>query len=1097
MGLDRLTEFEEDILKVLEDGKPRKASEIAKALNANKKTVNSALYNGKLNSLCFQDTKYYWHIKNLNSESQKIETKDYDDKLSRLCNYYLNCIGLEGTSSVSAYQESKFDLSYCEMQDSNLDGENNPKAMDFLRNNIKSKDKSLCFGYPILSKTHYSIKNSTHYRILMPIFIIKIIFDESVPHFSNEIILNQEVINCYSTGDNASAIYELLSLENELGLNAAGQESDLDEIVSRLKMIRPNWDWHEEIDFGNYSKGIALEQINEDGIYNKAAIFKYDKENYTVGLESELSELSKISTDRLKGTALYNILYDEYEISSFDDTEEEQQILEVLPLNIEQKDAIHSALTKDITIITGPPGTGKSQVVSDLIINMILANKSVLFSSKNNKAVDVVNTRVNEIGNVPVMVKIGGSVSPSELIRNLQTLIDYHAKDDEDEFYTKLNEYNNITDRYKELENNKSQIIDIRNKTDFAEKEFCEVRERYSKYWDNIDEIDTKKLIKLNSTYIDSSKKSNYDEQNFFTKLLWPLIRKQRANKYQVAYNNLCSYLKEIDAESEFLSDDSSIIIDDTSLFDFSNALDKLQDYKQNLKFLNESEPIESIDLKLFSLSKELSDRAYNLWNAYLRNRASKITRKEKSQMVDYVTTLNLMSGFKGALTGKLSARFKEIQRDAIRFFPCLSITSLSLKDRIPLIPGIFDLLIVDEASQCDIASMLPLLYRAKRVAIIGDKMQLSHISKLTKIQDTKLIEDYGIELKWSYSQWSFYDLGFSNANIENIVDLRDHHRSHNDIIAFSNNEYYDGKLRVATDYSKLIVPSNGEPGIRWIKCDGVIEKPKNGSFINRRECDEILNELQNLIDRGYKGSIGVVTPFRAQADLIRTELTKKTQLYQALMDNSILVDTVHKFQGDERDLMIFSTVVSNNTPDSAIGFLESTGNLFNVAITRARSVLIVVGDESYCASCKVGYLSRFAKYVSSLASKKAKSETSEIKDYGANYPNISSSDVVSDWEVILYEELYRNGIITVPQYPEDKYKLDLALFLGDRKLDIEVDGEAYHRDWNGELCYRDKLRNQRLFELGWDVKRFWVYQIRDQLPMCVDYIKKWIDKNK
>lgn len=61
------------------------------------------------------------------------------------------------------------------------------------------------------------------------------------------------------------------------------------------------------------------------------------------------------------------------------------------------------------------------------------------------------------------------------------------------------------------------------------------------------------------------------------------------------------------------------------------------------------------------------------------------------------------------------------------------------------------------------------------------------------------------------------------------------------------------------------------------------------------------------------------------------------------------------------------------------------------------------------------------------------------------------------------------------------------------KKLDIEVDGEMYHRNWTGELCYRDQLRNQRLFELGWDVKRFWVYQIRDQLPWCIEQIRQWL----
>ena len=75
-----------------------------------------------------------------------------------------------------------------------------------------------------------------------------------------------------------------------------------------------------------------------------------------------------------------------------------------------------------------------------------------------------------------------------------------------------------------------------------------------------------------------------------------------------------------------------------------------------------------------------------------------------------------------------------------------------------------------------------------------------------------------------------------------------------------------------------------------------------------------------------------------------------------------------------------------------------------------------------------------------------------------------------------------------------DKYYLDLALFYKGKKLDIEVDGAMYHQTWTGELSYNDQLRNQALMRQGWDVIRFWVQQVCDQMPWCVDQIKKWMD---
>lgn len=100
----------------------------------------------------------------------------------------------------------------------------------------------------------------------------------------------------------------------------------------------------------------------------------------------------------------------------------------------------------------------------------------------------------------------------------------------------------------------------------------------------------------------------------------------------------------------------------------------------------------------------------------------------------------------------------------------------------------------------------------------------------------------------------------------------------------------------------------------------------------------------------------------------------------------------------------------------------------------------------------------------------------------------------VSDWEIVLYKALYEAGIRTIPQYPVEQYLLDLAIVIGEQRLDIEVDGERYHRLWTGEYCRRDQIRNQRMYELGWDVLRFWVYEIRDDLDGCVDRVRQWVD---
>ena len=109
--------------------------------------------------------------------------------------------------------------------------------------------------------------------------------------------------------------------------------------------------------------------------------------------------------------------------------------------------------------------------------------------------------------------------------------------------------------------------------------------------------------------------------------------------------------------------------------------------------------------------------------------------------------------------------------------------------------------------------------------------------------------------------------------------------------------------------------------------------------------------------------------------------------------------------------------------------------------------------------------------------------------DLGPSYPTVANPESVSHWEREFYEALYETGIRPVPQVPVEKYVLD---FKDDsRSLDIEVDSELYHRNWDGDHTLRDQPPTQRMIELGWDVMRFWVYQLQDDLAIARDRITR------
>ncbi|HUB11772.1 MAG TPA: AAA domain-containing protein [Acetobacteraceae bacterium] len=413
--------------------------------------------------------------------------------------------------------------------------------------------------------------------------------------------------------------------------------------------------------------------------------------------------------------------------------------------------------------------------------------------------------------------------------------------------------------------------------------------------------------------------------------------------------------------------------------------------------------------------------------------------------------------------------------------------------------PGEFDLVVIDEASQCDIASALPLLFRAKRAVIIGDPQQLRHISRISEQRDQTLMVKYDLldspGASWSYRANGLYDLAAAKAKSSAIVALRDHHRSHSDIIGFSNSFFYNGRLRVATDYRRLKRPEGS--AVRWINVAGNVVRPATGGAINQTEAAAVLNELRRIaIKQRFIGEMGVVTPFRAQANLIEELAARDDALAPVLASRNFICETAHKFQGDERDLILLSPVVSRGTPAGAISFLKSQGNIFNVGITRARGALVVVGDAAACTSSGVDYLSAFARYVANNEAVAVQGIAPRSPEAaGRGYPSVAHPERVSEWERVFYTALVDAGIRPIPQFDVDQYNLDLAIIRPNgRRLDIEIDGERYHRDWNGELLRKDQLRNLRLIEMGWDVLRLWVYEVRDRLPECVARVASWME---
>ena len=226
-----------------------------------------------------------------------------------------------------------------------------------------------------------------------------------------------------------------------------------------------------------------------------------------------------------------------------------------------------------------------------------------------------------------------------------------------------------------------------------------------------------------------------------------------------------------------------------------------------------------------------LSLEAWRSWSTLLPDRLS---QEDRSALGEYSALLRLIAKTDeqgGAVDRKVWRRFYELAGKTTKALPCWAVTSLSARGRIPLVAGAFDLVVIDEASQCDIASAIPLLYRAKRAVIIGDPQQLRHITRLSLQREQALMVKHDVlsapGASWSYRANALYDLAAAKAPSGSIVALRDHHRSHESIIRFSNEFFYGGRLRVATDYKRLKRPDG--PAVRWVNVKGRTVRPLAG----------------------------------------------------------------------------------------------------------------------------------------------------------------------------------------------------------------------------------------------------------------------------
>jgi len=335
-------------------------------------------------------------------------------------------------------------------------------------------------------------------------------------------------------------------------------------------------------------------------------------------------------------------------------------------------------------------------------------------------------------------------------------------------------------------------------------------------------------------------------------------------------------------------------------------------------------------------LRRRFEKLASDYLNAYRRERLAGLLERERRNLSRFNQALR-------ARTSRTQAeRFGETDFDVVlRAYPIWLVGLDEVSRVLPFCRSMFDLVIFDESTQCDIASALPALYRARRAVVVGDGKQLRHVSFLSAKRQQAIWRDSGLEGEmpsgYSYRDQSLLDLVSDAIDSQGAVTLLDeHYRSRPDLIAFSNEHFYGGRLKVM----QARPGASGGPALAFRRVDG--RRTPGGR--NAVEKDTVLLELRRHIDRysasPVKPSVGVLSPYREQVEFLDAEI-RRAFPSRALRDFSLRVATPYGFQGEERDLMLLSLSVDGDSIRAA-AYLNRP-DMFNVAVTRARERQLVI----------------------------------------------------------------------------------------------------------------------------------------------------------
>lgn len=691
--------------------------------------------------------------------------------------------------------------------------------------------------------------------------------------------------------------------------------------------------------------------------------------------------------------------------------------------NSSQKLAVKNALTDSVSVIKGPPGTGKTQTILNVIANILLEGKNVAIVSNNNSATENVFVKLKKYQLDGIVAGLGCRENKKNFIDNQQI---------------ESQTYRVLTDEERKGYKDKLEVLHT------TMEDMLEKRNHLAEQKTLLDQL------LLEKQHFDNYFEETYTEPKHF-----------KIRGYKKSEQLLKVWCRVEKGPMNYLYKVWLVYGQGIGTWDF---------YKL---------PVEEIIATLQKYYYETKHREILATHEELVTQLEKFHFESKQKEMEKISFCLLYDVLGQRYNQKEKPIFGEEDlwknpEYVNSIYPIILSTTHSIRGSLGQ-QYIYDYLIVDEASQVDLATGILAMACTRKMIIVGDEKQLPNVvSKEDKERAKQIGESYALGEGYQYEKYSLLTSILKVLPDIKTVLLKEHYRCHPKIIQFCNQKFYHNALVIMTE-------DKGEKDVLKIY-QTVAGNHARGHF-NQRQLDEIKNYVMPELEINEDNEeLGIITPYREQ----------KIRMEADMGCEEVAIDTVHKFQGREKDDIIIATV------DNEVTEFVDDPNLLNVAVSRAKKRLrLVVTDKEKERNTNIGDLMRYIIYNNGeildgniysvfdllykdyekqrkayLKDKKQVStETSENLIY-ALLEEILAEDEFCDLGIVVHQPL-KMLIKNVEQLDEREIAYvmnrhthtDFVIF---RQVDrspimvIEVDGYSYHKEDTVQY-QRDQMKDSIL----------------------------------